>query len=303
MKSFRRWVRLIGFAAALVGFGYVRFPALAGSAVPEIEAFTASSPVLTSGEAVTLGWELTGSSSARLFSAGTAATYPGTSVRLEPTLSADYTLVAQNRRGSDQKTRRVVVRGVEVASVGGSVLGGSSGGAVSGGAASGGSSSGGSRADDEAGAPEGTLGVSLSADGPFFNDEASGIAGRADKRVLRVAPGDEFYIALRFSDPDGITQVTPLLVNSRPEGLSGALSPNKPPFSVVGAPTGDCQLGLLPTTVRCVFQVRVADDARNISELPGAGDEFAYVFRPKAVDGLGNSVNREVRGYVVVTSP
>ena len=255
-----------------------------------------SSPVITSGEPVALEWELAESDPARLLAAGEAATYAGTSVSLNPVLSTDYTLIAQNRFGSVQQTRQVEVRGVKVASVSGSAAsGGASGGAGSGGTASGGGG------DNAAEAPKGTLGVSLRPNGPFVNDEAGGIESRDDKRVLKVAPGGEFYLEVMFSDPDGIARVSPLLVNGRPEGLAGELSPDRPPFSVFGAPTGDCRLGLLPTTVRCVFPVRVAEDARNISELPGSGNEFAYVFRARATDGLGNSANREVRGYVTVT--
>ena len=300
MKSFtKRWVRLVLLAAAAGGLGYVRFPALAGSSTPKIEAFSVSSPVVTNGEAVTLEWRLLRSNPAQLLSAGTAATYLGVSASLKPTLSTDYTLVAQNRFGSEQQTRQVTVRGaVRGAAKGVKIADRTSGGVAatgSGGAASGGTGGG-------AAAPEGTLGVSLNPDGPFFNDEASPITSRGDKRVLKVAPGGEFYIAVRFSDPDGVTRVSLLLVNRRPDGLAGTLSPDRPPFSVVGAPTGDCRLGLLPTAVRCVFPVRVAEDARNISALPGAGGEFAYVFRARATDGLGNSANREVRGYVSVTT-
>ena len=296
-KRTNRWVRLILLAAALGGLGYVRFPALAVSSVPEVKAFGVSRPAITSGEPVTLRWELIGSGPAQLLSVGKAATYPSTSVRLEPTLSSSYTLVAQNHLGSDQQTRRVEVSGVKVASIsGGAAPNSASGGTGSGSIASGGEGNG------KAAAPEGTLGVSLNPNGPFFNDEAGAITGRNDKRVLKVAPGGEFYIAVRFSDPDGVTRVSLLLVNRRPKGLAGTLSPDRSPFSVVGAPTGDCRLGLLPTVVRCVFHVRVAETARNISELPGAGNEFAYVFRARATDGLGNSANREVRGYVTVTA-
>ncbi len=280
------------------GLGYARFPVVAGSALPEIKAFSVSSPVITSGEPVTLSWQLAGTDAARLLSedAETASTYSGSSVSLKPTISTTYTLIAQNRLGSVQQTRQVEVRGV--ASVGGSAAsGGASGGAGSSSAASGG------EGDSAAEAPEGTLGVSLRPNGPFVNDEAGGIESRDDNRVLKVAPGGEFYLEVMFSDPDGIARVSPLLVNGRPEGLAGEISPDRPPFSIVGAPTGDCRIGLLPTTVRCVFPIRVAENARNISDLPGSGNEFAYVFRARATDGLGNSANRPVRGYVAVSSP
>ena len=286
-----RFVLLVGIAGSL---GYLRYPAFAS--VPKVEAFTVSRSQLTSGEPVTLAWKLSQGSAAKLLSATneTALAVEGTSVRLEPKLSATYTLIAQNRRGSDQRTRHVGVSGVKVASVSGGVLSGASGGM--------GTASGGGAQDENASAPEGTLGVSLSPDGPFVNDEESNISSRADERVIKVAPGGEFFIELRYTDPDGIARASLLLVNGRPEGLAGTLSPDRPPFSVVGAPTGDCRLGQLPTAVRCVFRVRVADDAQNIDALPGSGDEFAYVFRARVDDGQGNSVNREVRGYVAVTA-
>ena len=294
-----RWLRFFLLVAVAGGLGYVRYPALASA--PRVEALTVSSPEVKAGEPVTLAWKLSTGSSAKLLSAEdeTALDLSGTSAEnaaeLEPKLSTTYTLIAQNRLGSDQRTQRVDVLGVKLASVSGGTNPASSASGGAGSAASGGS-------EDGASAPEGTLGVSLSPDGPFINDEASGISSRADKRVLRVAPGGEFFIEVSYEDPDGVNQISLLLVNGRPKGLAGTLSPDQPPFSVVGAPTGDCRLGQLPTTVRCVFRVRVAEDARNIDALPGSGDEFAYVFRARAVDGLGNSANRPIRGYVAVTA-
>ena len=187
-------------------------------------------------------------------------------------------MVAQNRAGTDQQTLLV-----QVDAPSGGV------GAASGGAA------------PDAGLPEGGVGISLDAAGPFLNDEESDIGSPEDERVVRVAPGGEFFAEVAYTDPDGITQVSILLTNGSPEGLAGSLLPDRPPFEIVGAPTGDCRLGELPTAVRCVFRIRVAEDARNISDLPGAGNEFAYVLRSRADDGQGNTVNREVRGYVVVT--
>ena len=307
-KNGSKWLRLFLLLAVAGGLGYLRYPAFASA--PKVEAFTVSSPEVTSGEPVTLAWKLSPGSAAKLLSAGdkTVLNISGTSVKLEPTLSATYTLIAQNRLGSDQQTRPVDVLGVKLASVSGALPSSALPGSVPSSAASGGATStqsggaGGEGQDKSAGAPEGTLGVSLSPDGPFVNDEESGISSRADERVLKVAPGSEFFIEVSYSDPDGIARVSLLLVNGRPEGLAGELSPNRPPFSVVGAPTGDCRLGLLPTAVRCVFRVRVAEDARNIAALPGSGDEFAYVFRARVDDGQGNSINREVRGYVAVTA-
>ena len=198
-------------------------------------------------------------------------------MRLEPEVSQVYTLVAQNRLGSEQQERLVQVQAT-----------------ASGGAASGGS-------DKKGSSPEGSFGVSSDPGGPFINDAAGGIVSLEDERVVQVAPEGEFFAEVSYRDPDGIAEVTLNLVNSNPENLAGTLSPDRPPFSVVGAPTGDCDLGRLPTVVRCLYRIVVADSAQNIDALPGAGREFAYVFRVRVTDGLGNVANRPVRGYVEVT--
>lgn len=149
-------------------------------------------------------------------------------------------------------------------------------------------------------APSGTFGVSARAEGPFLNDRAGGIAAPDDERIVRVAPGESFYAQASFRDPDGIAEVVINLVNSSPEGLAGNLAPTRGPFTLEGEPQGACNLLALPTEVRCVFEIRVAEDAQNIDALPGAGDEFAYVFRVRVTDNLGNSANRPIRGYVIV---
>ena len=264
------------------GLGYLRLPVTATP--PRIEQFAVSRAGVTAGEPVDFSWGLGEDVDTQLLSANMLLTnrevaLEASPYRTTPTLSDRYTLIAQNRAGTDQQTLLVQVDAPP----------GGSGGEASGGAA------------PDAGLPEGGVGVSLDPAGPFLNDEESDIGGPDDERVIRVAPGGEFFAEVAYTDPDGVTQVSILLTNGRPEGLAGSLLPDRPPFAIVGAPTGDCRLGELPTAVRCVFRVRVAEDARNISELPGAGDEFAYVFRSRADDGQGNSVNREVRGYVVVT--
>lgn len=259
------------------GLGYLRLPVAATP--PSIGQFAVSRTRVTAGQPVDLSWGLSRDADAQLLSTNTGVALEAPPYHTTPTLSDRYTLVAQNRAGTDQQTLLVQVDAPS----------GGVGEAASGGAAS------------DAGLPEGGLGVSLDPAGPFLNDEESDIGSPDDERVVRVAPGGEFFAEVAYTDPDGITQVSLLLTNGSPEGLAGSLLPGRPPFETVGAPTGDCRLGELPTAVRCVFRVRVAEDARNISELPGAGDEFAYVFRSRADDGQGNSVNREVRGYVVVT--
>lgn len=259
------------------GLGYLRLPTSA--APPKIEQFAVSHTGVMVGQPVDFSWQLGENASAQLLSVGAEVRLTESPYRTTPTLSGLYTLVAQNRVGSVQETRLVQVDAPPSSSEGG----------ASGGAAG------------DAGLPEGGLGVSLDPSGPFVSDEASGILGPDDERVLRVTPGGEFFAEVYYTDPDGIAEVSLYLANGRPEGLSGTLLPDQPPFEIIGAPTGDCRLGRLPTAVRCVFRVRAAEDALNISLLPGAGDEFAYVFRSRASDGQGNLANREVRGYVVVT--
>jgi len=284
--------RLALFALALVAAAYL-VPVLTGPReAPRIEHFVASRPAITSGEAVTLSWKLGGSAprTLQLVAADETRAVTGDAMRLEPALSQVYTLVAQNRAGSEQRERFMQVRGAATPSGGAAPAQGT------GGAASGGSG-------EETSKPEGSFGVSLSPDGPFVSDEASGIENLRDERIVRVPPGGEFFAEVSYRDPDGIAGVALNLVNSDPEGLSGTLSPDRPPFSVVGAPTGTCNLGQLPTAVRCLYRIEVAEDAQNIDALPGAGGEFAYVFRVRVSDGLGNVANEPVRGYVEVTEP
>ena len=296
-------VRLVLFALALTlagygaGYGpdYGGLGVLAASERPQIAEFVSSSGAVTSGEALTLSWRLGGGEprTLRILTADQSVVVTGQSVRLEPALSQVYTLVAQNRAGSAQQERLVRVQ----APSGGAQPGpeGSPAGADLE-SASGGASGGGVPP-----LPRGSFGVSLDPGGPFISDAAGGIVSLEDERVIQVAPEGEFFAEVSYRDPDGIADVTLNLVNSNPEALAGTLSPDRPPFSVVGAPTGDCDLGRLPTVVRCLYRIVVADGAQNIDVLPGAGREFAYVFRVRVTDGLGNVANRPVRGYVEVT--
>lgn len=310
--------------------GYLQPPLRAAQQVPRIAAFTASSPRLVSGEQLKLSWQLGGGAPAdvQVVSASGAELPTGNALTLEPQLSETYTLVAENRRGSDQRTLEVEVlgRGVRLAGVPGGTPGinraprpnstpnetpsntptpnrsqaAETPPTLSGGTASstGGSTSGG--AAREVTLPDGSFGVSARPDGPFISDEAGGIASLDDERIIRVAPGTEFYAEVNYRDPDGIAAVALNLVNGSPEGLAGTLNPRRPPFTLVGRPSGTCNLGQLPTAVRCRYRVRVAQNARNIGVLPGAGDEFAYVFRVRVTDGVGDYVNKAVRGYVAV---
>ena len=283
--------------SVLVVAAYVRLPVLAAEG-PQIEQFASSSPTITGGEAVTLSWRLGGGEprSVRLLSGEQTLVLSGQSARLEPAVSQVYTLVAQNRGGSAQQEQLVRVQAPSGGAVPGQRSSPERTASESSGSAAGGASGGG-----EAPLPRGSFGVSLDPGGPFINDAAGGIVSLEDERVIRVAPEGEFFAEVSYRDPDGIAEVTLNLVNSNPENLAGTLSPDRPPFSVVGAPTGDCDLGRLPTVVRCLYRIAVAEGTQNIDALPGSAGEFAYVFRVRVTDGLGNVANRPVRGYVEVT--
>ncbi len=290
----------LAFLTLLVFAAYVRLPVWAADG-PRIEQFTSSSPAITGGEAVTLSWRLGGGEprSVRLLGGEQPVVVSTQSVRLEPAVSQVYTLVAQNRGGSAQQERLVRVQAPPDGTVPGQS--GRSERTASGSTVSGGTASGGASGSGEAPLPRGSFGVSLDPGGPFINDAAGGIVSLEDERVVQVAPEGEFFAEVSYRDPDGIAEVTLNLVNSNPEDLAGTLSPDRPPFSVVGAPTGDCDLGRLPTVVRCLYRIVVAEGSQNIDTLLGAGKEFAYVFRVRVTDGLGNVANRPVRGYVEVT--
>lgn len=314
-------LRFLLFALLCGTLAYLTPPTLAAQRPPAIESLRTSGSSVVSGEPVRLSWRLTGGapSSVRLVSASgvlDTADIEGEALTLEPELSETYTLVAENRQGSDQRSVAVEVRGrsrllVLNASAqntsspnsppdtpspsGGAPSSGRRG--PSGGAASG--SSGGSAAPQTL--PEGTFGVSRQFGGPFFSDEAGAIEGPNDTRVVRAPPGSDFYAEVSYRDPDGLAQIELLIANRRPEGLAGALTHEVQPFSLVGAPRGNCKLGRLPTKVRCLYRLRVGEKAQNIDRLPGAADEFAYVLRVRVTDGAGTDINRPVRGYVVVS--
>ena len=155
-------------------------------------------------------------------------------------------------------------------------------------------------------APTGSFGVSLNFGGPFLNDADGAIAEASDERVISVEPGGKFYVQVNYEDPDGISSVAVNLVNASPEGLAGTLDPTQS-FFTLGQPTGisepssACDLSDIPTSVTCIYEVRVAEDAVNIDALENSGDEFAYVFRTKVTDAAGNISDEAERGYVTVT--
>ncbi len=155
-------------------------------------------------------------------------------------------------------------------------------------------------------APAGSFGVSESYGGPYLSDAEGNITDASDSRVIRVAPGGAFYVQVNYEDPDGITDIEVSLLNDLPEGLNGPLDPAQSFFTLgqptgISEPTSDCELSDSPTSVTCIYEVRVDEDALNITELEGAGDEFAYVFGAEVTDAAGEASESE-QGYVVVTS-
>ena len=154
-------------------------------------------------------------------------------------------------------------------------------------------------------APTGTFGVSEAFGGPYLSDADGAITDASDARVVSVAPGGSFFVQVDYEDPSGITNIDVNLVNSSPEGLAGTLDPTQS-FFTLGQPTGisepsGCDLSGSPTSVTCIYEVQVAEDAVNISELDGSGDEFAYVFRTQVTGAEGNTSDKAERGYVVIT--
>ena len=157
---------------------------------------------------------------------------------------------------------------------------------------------------DDSAAPAGDLGVSSAFGGPYLSDAGEAITSPDDERVLSVQPGGEFYVQVDYEDPSGITAIEVNVVNSNPEGVAGALDPTQG-FFTLGQPTGvsepsGCDLSSNPTSVTCVYEIQVADDAVNIAELEGSAGEFAYVFRTKVTDAAGNTSDEAERGYVTV---
>ena len=149
------------------------------------------------------------------------------------------------------------------------------------------------------GSPEGTFGVSTEPDGTFASDAGENIVSNDDERIITVSPGDTFYAQVAYADADGISDITLLLVNDEPQGLSGPLSAVPQGGFTVGEPTGDCDLSTTPTTVTCVYPITVAPGTLDIEELEGSGNEFAYVFRVLVEDTTGAGLNEiSDRGYV-----
>ena len=97
-----------------------------------------------------------------------------------------------------------------------------------------GTGSGNTLADEDTTPPNAFLLVGESYGGPYLGDESSPIESAFDSRVLRVEPGETFYIKVGGEDLEGsgITELTVELANDNPEGLSGPLDPTQSFFTL-----------------------------------------------------------------------
>jgi len=273
--TFRQVLPLFALVS-LVGCGLLngRDGGGAGDA-PVITSFSASpGTISTPGESVTLSWSVSGAVTGLEIDGGVGPV-SGTRTVVNPTATTTYTLTARNSAGSDTATTRVTVADTTPPPP--------------------------PPPTGDVTPPTGDFGVSSSPDGPFTSDQGSDIESPDDPRVVALEPGDTFYARVSYSDPSGIADIIVRLNNSSPPGLRADLVEGQEVggFTLVGT-VGACDLAARPTSVTCVYEISVADDVLNIDELPGAGSEFAYVFRTYVTDTLGNQSNTPPRCYVTV---
>lgn len=141
--------------------------------------------------------------------------------------------------------------------------------------------------------------------GLYTNDADGPITSPTDPRVVRVAPGGTFYVQVEFDDPSGwgVSSVVLTLINSGPAGFPADLVPGRAVngFTLGNQldPLSDCDLSGNMTSVTCTFPITVAPGTSNITSLPGAGSEFAYVLRVQVSDAY-DGFNSSTQGYVLV---
>lgn len=243
---------------------------------PAITSFSATPPTIANaGDSAVLAWSVDSSATTISISPGVGNVTSDTDdrVTVNPTATTTYTLTATN--ASSRSTTRTAT--VTVAN---------------------GTNTGGNNPPPPPPPPgDGSFGVSTSATGPFSNDLDGPISSDTDPRIISVAAGTTFYAEVEFTDPDGIEEVAIVLVNSSPPGLYDVLPQGG--FALTGQNTGQCTTG--GTTISCVYAISVAPGTPDIASLPGAGDEFAYVFRPRVTDTAGNLFLAPIRGYVNIT--
>ena len=203
-------------------------------------------------------WTITGSPTSLSIDNG-IGTVSGTSQTVNPLATTVYTLTATNSSGSDTETTQVTV--------------------------------GGTPTGEDGLPPSGSFGVSASQTGEFQNDASGNITSGADPRVVNVSAGGTFYAQVAYSDPGGIASVSIYIANSSPAGLSAPLVQDQAVGGfTLGAEVTGCVLDGTQTAVSCVYPITVAPGTPNITGLPGAGGEFAYVFRTNVTDAAGNSI-------------
>ena len=240
---------------------------------PAINSFTATPETISAGQSSTLTWDVDSSATSISISPDVGDVTGDAGATVTPSASQEYTLTAVGPDGTSTATTTVTVEGTDTGGPPGNGGG--------------------------TGSPEGTFGVSETADGPFDSDAGENIVSNDDERIITVSPGDTFYAQVAYADADGISDITLLLVNDEPQGLSGPLSAVPQGGFTVGEPTGDCDLSTTPTTVTCVYPITVAPGTLDIEELEGSGNEFAYVFRVLVEDTTGAGLNEiSDRGYV-----
>ena len=240
-----------------------------------ITSFSANPSTIMPGDSSTLTWNVA-SSATSISISGVGDVTNQTSVTVTPTTTTEYTLTATGSEGTSTKSTTVT---------------------VSGGTGSGGPGGGGGNTGDPTSLPEGNFGVNTSATGTFENDADGAINTDSDPRIISVGAPGTFYAQVDYTDPDGIQSIEIILQNASPDGLRGALSSTPRGGFTLGEPTG-CDLSSSPTQVTCVYPITVAAGTVDISQLDGAGSEFAYVFRANVTDSKGNSVLGGERGYV-----
>ena len=269
MRQTARWVPLL-LLATLAGCGG-RTDDGGGSVAPQITSFTATpSRISTAGEAVTLSWTITGVTTSLTIDNGVGSV-TGTEVVVNPMATTTYTLTASNGSLSVSDTTTVTLEETILPPPPGI----------------------------DSLPPTGTFGVSLE-QSDFLSDDNGPITSPDDARVVQVEPGDTFYAQAAYDDPSGVAEIELFLANREPEGLMADLVEGQEVngFTLVGEVNG-CDLSGAQTSVTCVYQIDVGD-IPNIDELPGAGNEFAYVFRVRVSDTATNTSNTPPRGYVVV---
>lgn len=271
MKAGRLGILSVGLVFGLSACDLIPTP---GSG-PRINSFTADPPTVVAGESSVLSWSVDASATSVSISNAPAVTGDSGTVTVTPAATTQYTLTARSAEGTS--TRAVTV----------TVSGGDGGG------------SGGGDGTNPPPTGDGSFGVSTSATGPFLNDSEGSILSDTDERIVSVAAGGTFYAQVQYEDPAGIADIAIQLVNDDPPDLFDGPLPLGG-FEVAGEPTGDCNIGTA-TSVTCVYEITVAPGTQDISALPGANDEFAYVFRPLVTNGAGAPTLLPVRGYVNIT--